>query len=152
MNNDWLVIGCLLVVVLAGYAVFLGVQLRRQNHRQRDLDRQLNEQRVTSDSEARQSVQIIARALLQKDLSDTEAAMRIAFLSQKIIATQDELDAFKVFQQLAEATAHIPILEDWALLERSEQRRLTAEREKIETDYREFIAAGAKSLSTLLLS
>lgn len=152
MNNDWLVIGCLLVIVLAGYAVFLGTQLRRQNHRQRDLDRQLNEQRVTSDSEARQSVQIIARALQQKDLSDTEAAMRIAFLSQKIIATQDELDAFKVFQQLAEATAHIPILEDWALLERSEQRRLTAEREKIETDYREFIAAGAKSLSTLLLS
>ena len=152
MNNDWLVIGCLLVVVLAGYAVFLGVQLRRQNHRQRDLDRQLNEQRATSDSEARQSVQIIARALLQQDLSDTEAAMRIAFLSQKIIATQDELDAFKVFQQLAEATAHIPILEDWALLERSEQRRLTAERERIETDYREFIAAGAKSLSTLLLS
>ena len=152
MNNDLLVIGCLLVVVLAGYAVFLGVQLRRQNHRQRDLDRQTNEQRATSDSEARQSVQIIARALLQKDLSDTEAAMRIAFLSQKIIATQDELDAFKVFQQLAEATAHIPILEDWALLERSEQRRLTAERERIETDYREFIAAGAKSLSTLLLS
>jgi hypothetical protein len=152
LNNDLLVIGCLLVVVLAGYAVFLGVQLRRQNHRQRDLDRQTNEQRATSDSEARQSVQIIARALLQKDLSDTEAAMRIAFLSQKIIATQDELDAFKVFQQLAEATAHIPILEDWALLERSEQRRLTAEREKIETDYREFIAAGAKSLSTLLLS
>ena len=152
MNNDLLVIGCLLVVVLAGYAVFLGVQLRRQNHRQRDLDRQTNEQRATSDSEARQSVQIIARALLQKDLSDTEAAMRIAFLSQKIIATQDELDAFKIFQQLAEATAHIPILEDWALLERSEQRRLTAEREKIETDYREFIAAGAKSLSTLLLS
>ena len=152
MNNDWLVIGCLLVIVLAGYAVFLGTQLRRQNHRQRDLDRQTNEQRATSDSEARQSVQIIARALLQKDLSDTEAAMRIAFLSQKIIATQDELDAFKVFQQLAEATAHIPILEDWALLERSEQRRLTAEREKIETDYREFIAAGAKSLSTLLLS
>ena len=152
MNNDWLVIGCLLVIVLAGYAVFLGTQLRRQNHRQRDLDRQLNEQRATSDSEARQSVQIIARALLQKDLSDTEGAMRIAFLSQKIIATQDELDAFKVFQQLAEATAHIPILEDWALLERSEQRRLTAERERIETDYREFIAAGAKSLSTLLLS
>jgi hypothetical protein len=109
LNNDLLVIGCLLVVVLAGYAVFLGVQLRRQNHRQRDLDRQTNEQRATSDSEARQSVQIIARALLQKDLSDTEAAMRIAFLSQKIIATQDELDAFKVFQQLAEATAHIPI-------------------------------------------
>lgn len=152
MNNDWLVIGCLLVVVLAGYAVFLSMQLRRQNHRQRELDHQLNEQRASSDSEARQSVQIIARALLQKDLSDTEAAMRIAFLSQKIIATQDELDAFKVFQQLAEATAHIPILEDWVLLERSEQRRLTAERKKIEADYREFIAVGAKSLSTSLLS
>ena len=58
--------------------------------------------------------------------------MRIAFLAQKIIASSEESESFRVFQQLAEATAHIPILEDWALLERSEQKRLTGEREKIE--------------------
>ena len=152
MNIDWVLVGSLLVLPLVGYAVYLGVQLRRQDHMQRELDRQVSEQRTNDDRDARQSVQIIARALLQKDLSDTEAAMRIAFLSQKIIATQGELESFKVFQQLAEATSYIPILEDWALLERSEQRRLTAEREKIEKDYSEFVTVGATSLSKLLLA
>ncbi|MDE0785495.1 MAG: DUF2489 domain-containing protein [Porticoccaceae bacterium] len=152
MNIDWVLVGSLLVLPLVGYAVYLGIQLRRQENMQRELDRQVSEQRTNDDRDARQSVQIIARALLQKDLSDTEAAMRIAFLSQKIIATQGELESFKVFQQLAEATAYIPILEDWALLERSEQRRLTAEREKIEKDYSEFVTVGATSLSKLLLA
>ena len=152
MNIDWILVGSLLVLPLVGYAVYLGIQLRRQENMQREFDRQVSEQRTNDDRDARQSVQIIARALLQKDLSDTEAAMRIAFLSQKIIATQGELESFKVFQQLAEATAYIPILEDWGLLERSEQRRLTAEREKIEKDYSEFVTVGATSLSKLLLA
>jgi Asp/Glu/hydantoin racemase len=78
--------------------------------------------------------------------------MRIAFLAQKIIASIEELESFTVFQQLAEATSHIPILEDWALLERSEQKRLTAEREKIEKDYSEFVAVGANSLAKLRLN
>lgn len=78
--------------------------------------------------------------------------MRIAFLAQKIIASSEESESFRVFQQLAEATAYIPILEDWALLERSEQKRLTGEREKIEKDYSEFVAAGANFLSKLRLS
>lgn len=152
MNSDWILIGGLLILPLAGYAIFLGARLRQQTRTQDAFDQQLNEQRISDDRDARQSVQIIARALLQKDLSETEAAMRIAFLAQKIIANSEELEAFRVFQQLAEATSHIPILEDWKLLERSEQKRLTAEREKIEKDYSEFVAVGANSLSKLRLS
>jgi hypothetical protein len=152
LNIDWVIFGGLLVLPLVGYAVFLGTQLRRKSRTQRALDQQLSEQRMNDDRDARQSVQIIARALLQKDLSETEAAMRIAFLAQKIIASIEELESFTVFQQLAEATSHIPILEDWALLERSEQKRLTAEREKIEKDYSEFVAVGANSLAKLRLN
>ncbi len=152
MSSVWVLIGGLLILPLAGYAIFLGVQLREQRRAQRALDQQLTEQRINDDRDARQAVQIIARALLQKDLSETEAAMRIAFLAQKIIASSEESESFRVFQQLAEATAYIPILEDWALLERSEQKRLTGEREKIEKDYSEFVAAGANFLSKLRLS
>jgi|TARA_B110000444_G_scaffold31378_1_gene26574 hypothetical protein len=152
LSSVWVLIGGLLILPLAGYAIFLGAQLRQQRRVQRALDQQLTEQRINDDRDARQAVQIIARALLQKDLSETEAAMRIAFLAQKIIASSEESESFRVFQQLAEATAHIPILEDWALLERSEQKRLTGEREKIEKDYSEFVAAGANFLSKLRLS
>ena len=152
MNSDWVLIGGLLILPLVGYAIFLGAQLRQQIRAQRTHDQQLTEQRTNDDRDARQAVQIIARALLQKDLSETEAAMRIAFLAQKIIASSEESESFRVFQQLAAATAHIPVLEDWSLLERSEQKRLTGEREKIEKDYSEFVLAGAKSLSKLHLS
>lgn len=152
MNSDWVLIGGLFILPLVGYAIFLGAQLRQQIRAQRTHDQQLTEQRTNDDRDARQAVQIIARALLQKDLSETEAAMRIAFLAQKIIASSEESESFRVFQQLAEATAHIPVLEDWSLLERSEQKRLTGEREKIEKDYSEFVLAGAKSLSKLHLS
>ncbi|MFT6043406.1 MAG: hypothetical protein ACI8TV_000825, partial [Porticoccaceae bacterium] len=70
MNIDWVIFGGLLVLPLAGYAVFLGTQLRRKSRTQRALDQQLSEQRMNDDRDARQSVQIIARALLQKDLSE----------------------------------------------------------------------------------
>ena len=152
MNSDWVLIGGLLILPLVGYAIFLGAQLRQQIRAQRTHDQQLTEQRTNDDRDARQAVQIIARALLQKDLSETEAAMRIAFLAQKIIASSEESESFRVFQQLAAATAHIPVLKDWSLLERSEQKRLTGEREKIEKDYSEFVAAGANFLSKLRLS
>ncbi|MFQ3346259.1 MAG: hypothetical protein ACI89A_000798, partial [Porticoccaceae bacterium] len=101
--------------------------------------------------EARQSVQIIAKALIQKDVSETEAAMRIGFLSQKITANHDEKILFSVFQQLAEATSHIPILDDWKALEKSEKNRLTQERTAIESKYSDFIKASAEQLTRLRL-
>ena len=73
-------------------------------------------------------------------------------MSQKVIASEEEATLFSVFQQLAEATSHIPILDDWVMLERSEKRRLTAERESIEKNYSEFMQASAKALMTLSLT
>ena len=136
----------LLVLVLASYAAYLFVQLRAQSRAQADAREQLQQELSDRDQNARESVRIIARALIQKDLSETEAAMRISFLSKQIVASEQEAGLFKVFDQLAEATAYIPILDDWAMLERSEKRRLTIERESIEAKYRDFIQAGATRL------
>ena len=54
-----------------------------------------------------------------------------------------------MFLQLAEATAHIPILDDWQMLEKSEKRRLNKERTEIELVYAEFIQAGAEQLANI---
>ena len=151
-NTITLSAATVILLVLAAYSLYLAMQLRRQKQQQKAIADSLNEGRATRDEDARQSIQIIARALVQKDLTETEAAMRIGFLSQKVIASEEEAALFSVFQQLAEATSHIPILDDWVMLERSEKRRLTAERESIEKNYSEFMQASAKALMTLRLT
>ena len=143
--------GAILVIPLAIYAAYLAYQLVKKKSKERELSEKVNSERLEGDKDARQSIQIISRALLQKDLSETEAAMRIAFLAQKLTPSADEATALLIFQQLAEATAHIPILEDWNALERTEKRRLTVEREGIESTYSEFVQDSAAKLSKIRL-
>jgi hypothetical protein len=146
-----LTIGGVIVLLLTGYALYLGLQLKRQKSRRNKAEEERRIELEYNDKEARQSVQIIAKALIQKDVSETEAAMRIGFLSQKITANHDEKTLFSVFQQLAEATSHIPILDDWKALEKSEKNRLTQERTAIESKYSDFIKASAEQLTRLRL-
>ena len=153
---DFLVVAMLLasvlLVALAAYALFLWQKLRARQAEIDSAKEQLTAELQAKNLDARQSIQIIAQALLQKDLTDTEAAMRIAFLSQQVTANESELEQFSAFQQLAEATAYIPILDDWAMLEKSEKRRLNQERTTIEAKYSEFIQASAKQLINIKLS
>jgi hypothetical protein len=142
-------IGVVLFAALFIYALNLGYRLFGQAKERERLSNQVQEHVLLKDVEARQAIQVIARALLQNDLSDTEAAMRISFLSQQVAATSEEIESFSIFQQLAEATSHIPILEDWTALERIEKRRLNVERESIEAGFREFIRSSATELSKL---
>ena len=146
-----LTIGGIIVLLLTGYALYLGLQLKRQKSRRNKAEEELRIEFEYNDKEARQSVQIIAKALIQKDISETEAAMRIGFLSQKITANHYEKNLFSVFQQLAEATSHIPILDDWKALEKCEKNRLTQERTAIESKYSDFIKASAEQLTRLRL-
>ena len=142
-----LVAGIGLLIGLGGYAAYLAYRLRQQRIETEQAELLLAAELSRKEANARQSVQIIARALVQKDLSETEAAMRIAWLSQQINLSADEAQHVSVFTQLAGATAHIPILDDWAALSKSEKRRLDTERESIESNYREFIYASAEDLT-----
>ena len=152
MNYPQLMFAALMVIfLLAVYAIYLAFRLRQQTQKREQLLEQQKMQRERDNQEARQSIQIIARALMQKDLTDTEAAMRIAFLSQKLQPSEEEASALSIFLQLSEATAHIPILDDWTALERSEKKRLNREREDIESRYSEFVHASAKVLATISL-
>lgn len=150
-NETVLLVAGILLLALAGYAAYLGLQLRKRRQQREISESELVEELQEREINARQSVQIIARALVQKDLSETEAAMRIAWLSQQIKLSGDETQHFTVFQQLAAATAHIPILDDWAALDKAEKRRLNAEREGIEVSYRDFIQASAVELVSIRL-
>ena len=149
MNLIIVGVAALALLTLSIYAAYLALQLRVQRQQRDASELELAERLKGKEIEARQSVQIIARALVQKDLSETEAAMRIAWLSQQISLSADEATHFSVFQQLAEATAHIPILDDWSALSKMEKLRLDVEREDIEVRYREAIQASAVQLVSI---
>ncbi len=151
-NQLILLLAGILLLVMGGYAAYLAVQLYRRRQHLESSKKELEKQLKDKEAEARQSVQIIARALVQKDLSETEAAMRISWLSQQILLSADEAQHFSVFQQLAVATAHIPILDDWAALGKAEKRRLNTEREGIEQSYRDFVHASAAELVSIRLA
>ena len=151
-NPLMLLLAAVVLFAVGGYAAYLALQRYRRRQHLENSARDLEKQLKNKESEARLSVQIIARALVQKDLSETEAAMRISWLSQQIVLSADEAQHFSVFQQLAVATAHIPILDDWAALAKAEKRRLNSERESIEASYRDFVQASAVELVSIRLA
>ena len=149
--SNLIIAGGLLLTGLVSYAAYLGYRLYQQRAAKEQADTQLALELEAKEADARQSVRIIARALVQKDLTETEAAMRIAWLSQQIKLSDIEAQQVSVFQQLAQATSHLPILDDWKALSKSDKRRLNRERESIESNYREFIQLSAVELTTFEL-
>ena len=140
-----LISGATVVCSLAAYACYLAFELKNKATAstqpafydpQKELDAQL-------------SIRVIAQALLQNDLSSTEAAMRIGFLAQQLTNGFEQDKSIKVFQALAMDASHLPILDAWKALPKEEKNRLEKERLSIENKYAEQIQLVAKTLSTV---
>lgn len=133
----------LVIFILLTYAVYLLKQLWRQ-HRRRKIEEVLAQKK----SEARRlenqlSIEIIIKCLLQEQVSLTEASIRISALVKTLKLNASEAQDYAVFDKLALATAHIPILADWQKLTTKQRYKFSAERETIETKYRQEILAEA---------
>lgn len=102
-----------------------------------------------SQLDAQLSIRVIAQALLQNDLSPTEAAMRIGFLAQQLTDGFKQDKSIKVFQALAMDASHLPILDAWKALPKDEKNRLEKERLGIESKYADQIQLAAKALVTI---
>ena len=100
-----------------------------------------------SQLDAQQSIRVIAQALLQNDLTPTEAAMRIGFLAQQYSPTEDQAPSLQVFQSLATDTSHLPILDAWKALSSQDKQRLEKERLSIEESHSEAIELAANTLA-----
>lgn len=136
----------LVVVALAGYALYLHLKLRakkiERQHQQQQLETELAERRKNY----RDSIRVICSAILQDQVSLTEASIRISMMATQLRLSEQEKQHYQVFFQLTDATSHIPILEDWKALSKKEQFRLDAEREALEANFRDFIEDTARGL------
>jgi len=129
--------------IIAGYYLWLLHRKRQDEHAAvTALEKQLD-QRYQRNLE---SIEIIARALLQEQVSLTEASIRINTLSQTLRLTEIVSEDLSVFRQLSEATAHIPIFERWRELPKKEKLAFDKERETIEGQFKEFVVVAAEKI------
>ena len=140
-----IIVGGVITTILVIYSGVLAFELKQKaKRRTQPVEFQPKSQ---SQLDAQHSIRVIAQALLQNDLTPTEAAMRIGFLAQQYSPTEDQAPSLQVFQSLAMETSHLPILDAWKALPTSDKQRLEKERLSIENSHSEAIQVAANTLA-----
>ena len=140
-----IIVGGVITTILIIYSGVLAFKLKQKaKRRTQPVEFQPKSQ---SQLDAQHSIRVIAQALLQNDLTPTEAAMRIGFLAQQYSPTEDQAPSLQVFQSLAMETSHLPILDAWKALSSQDKQRLEKERLSIEESHSEAIELAANTLA-----
>lgn len=146
----WLIGASLVVLALAGTAGYYLRQVQKLKQHQAEQLAELDRKAQKKRGEMNDSIQILAQSIGQEvngnQLSLTEASIRISGLLKTLSVSDDVKEEFLAFYKLAEATAHIPILEEWKKLSTKKKLAFSKERDKLESDYREFVLAAAKRI------
>ncbi|GAA5523679.1 hypothetical protein Maes01_00228 [Microbulbifer aestuariivivens] len=141
-----LVVAALVIFILAAIAGFylrkLQLQQRRQARQLQELETAAAEQRQRVNN----SIQIIARTLLDEGLGLTEAAIRLRVLLDALQVEDSVREEFVVFYTVADKASHIPILKEWKALSRKEQFKFEKEMASLEVEYRDFALDAAQRL------
>ena len=141
-----LVVAVIVVFGLAYYAFQLQSKVnaieKQKVLQQQEADKQSQEKRISMNK----SIQILAQGLIEGQLSRTEAAIRIGALLEFLGVDDSVKEQYSAFFQLAEATAHIPILDQWKALPAKEKRRYDSERESLEAKYGDFVVDAGKRI------
>lgn len=140
------IVAVLVVLGLAAYALYLHKLLRDKKNADLAMQNELEAKAKEKRDEVNRSIQILAQGCESDQLTLTEASIRIRGLLNSLAVEESVREEFSAFYQLADATAHIPYLADWKMLEKSEKRRLTAERETLEAQHQDFVRSAAKRI------
>jgi len=141
-----IVLAVLIVVALSVYALHLHRKVQALDA-EREAARLVFEQQLQEKAEeTSKSIIILAKGLVADELSITEACLRISWLLTQINPEARESEAYSVFYQVADATAHIPILDAWKALSREQRKAFDRERLETEKAFGDFVLDAAKKL------
>lgn len=135
------------LAAIAGYLMFKVYRQRKEREVKLDALEKENQQALREQkAHTNKSIQILAQALHNQELTLTEASIRISGLLD-ILGVTDEIKAeFSAFYQLREKTSHIPYLKAWQNLSNAEQRKFDRERLQQETTFNDFVMDAAKRI------
>jgi len=139
-------IAFVIVAALAGYALHLHRKLKKVDGERETARLTFEQQLKDKAAETSKSIIILAKGLVAEELSITEACLRISWLLTQINPEARESEAYSVFYQVADATAHIPILDAWKALTREQRKAFDRERLETEKAFGDFVLDAAKKL------
>lgn len=135
-----LLIGVIIVVALAIYAVYLWRKVWM-------LRRTSNKQRGDRDARLAADIQFIAKSLLDEQCPWIEGSIRIKVLLDNYTGPRRQsLDA-GVFETIYEATSHIPTHSSWRKLSRAERKLHLRHMETLEKRYKDALLRAAEDFS-----
>lgn len=144
------IIAVTIVLTLAVIAARLVYKVHRLNQLRSRQMAELQAAEIKAVNEQRErtnkSIQILARAVYQDELTLTEASIRISHLLDQLDVEESIKTEFSAFYQLRQRTEHIPILADWKKLSAREQRVFDKERLQQEAAYYDFVMDAAKRI------
>ena len=122
-----IIIGTAIIAVLAAvaYRMQKKVKLMEQAKQQQQ---QMLDEKARKRRSVNKSIQVLAQGIKDDQLTKTEGAIRISVLLESLSIDDSVREEYSAFFQLAEATAHIPILEQWQKLSTKEKLRYDSER------------------------
>lgn len=138
--------GILIIIVLAVIAYRLQKRVNQIEFQQAERERQFQEKEAAKRSSMNKSIQVLAQGILDDQVTKTEGAIRIAALMEFLGVGNEIKESFSAFFQLAEATAHIPMLDKWRALPTKEKLRYDNERVNLEKTYNDFVIDAAKRI------
>ncbi len=142
----FLSIAALILTGLAGYAGYLWWQVFRQQQQRREQAEKAERQRQEAESTARKNIKLMLEVLDQGQVSLTEGAIRVMAFVPALPEDERLSPRYQPFRQLAEAAAHIPILDAWRDLSRAQQDRFDGERAQLEAQHRDALLIATRAM------
>lgn len=136
----------LIVALLSMVAMYYVIKLKQHKAKVQSVLDEQEKAMLAKQQENHKSIVFLANALLQDQLTLTEAGMRIHWLSKSIDMSETQREMALVFEKVATATQHIPILEEWKKLTRKQQFQFDKQRVAIEKEYSDFAMDSAKKI------
>jgi len=146
MSMFFIVLGMVIVLVLAGVAVYYLRQVKTMQAIKTQQLKELDDLKNDHNNYLNRSVQVLAQGLVAEQLSLTEGAIRISVLLDNLKIDDDERNDYSALFQLAEATSHIPILDAWNRLSKKEKNKFEKIRASLEAQYKDFVVDAARRL------
>lgn len=138
--------GVLIIVVLSAVAITLHWRLYKVKQEIKMRKAEVEQQYHLARAQLNQSVQIICRALLADQVECAEASIRISALMNQLSVNGAEREEFVVFDKLAEAISHVPILDAWKQLPKAQKKEFTSQIEQQEQLLGDFVRDAAQRM------
>lgn len=146
MMYGLLAAGIVIIAGLAAVAIYYVKKVKQMEKNQAEAIALLEDKIEQQRQNRIKSIRIITQGMLDDQLTLTEGAIRLSALLSAMEQGESHREDYKAFFLLAEATQHIPVLDEWKALSTKKKLGFDRERLSIEKDHKEFVIDASRRL------